>query len=75
MKQKITKISALFFLFIFPGSGAFAQVQVGNGTAVDENLPIEPYYGYSHSQVIYLASESVHPETLRNCNGIFPEIR
>jgi hypothetical protein len=32
-------------------------VQVGDGTAVSEELPIEPYYGYSYSNVIYLAAE------------------
>ncbi len=33
------------------------QVQIGNGTATNEHLPIEPYYGYSYSQSIYLASD------------------
>ena len=30
-----------------------AQVTVGDGTNVDEELPIEPYYGYTYSQSIY----------------------
>lgn len=32
-------------------------VQVGDGTTVDQALPIEPFYGYSYSNVIYLAAE------------------
>ncbi|PWH84947.1 hypothetical protein DIT68_11275 [Brumimicrobium oceani] len=36
---------------------ANAQVNVGTGTLTGQALPIEPYYGYSYSQSIYLASE------------------
>ncbi|MBN2829954.1 MAG: choice-of-anchor J domain-containing protein, partial [Candidatus Cloacimonetes bacterium] len=32
-------------------------VTIGSGTLVDTHLPIEPYYGYSYSQTIYLQSE------------------
>lgn len=34
-----------------------AQVNVGTGTLTDQALPIEPYFGFSYSQSIYLASE------------------
>ena len=34
-----------------------AQIAIGTGTAVDQALPIEPYYGYTYSEVIYLASD------------------
>ncbi len=54
---KIKRISILLFTFIFLNLGALAQVQVGYGSATNQSLPIEPYYGYSYSQVIYLASE------------------
>ncbi len=30
---------------------------IGNGTEINHHLPIEPYYGYSYSQTIYLQSE------------------
>ncbi|MCX6122030.1 MAG: fibronectin type III domain-containing protein [Ignavibacteriales bacterium] len=32
-------------------------VPIGTGTITDRHIPVEPYYGYSYSQVIYLASE------------------
>jgi hypothetical protein len=32
-------------------------LQIGNGTLVDQALPIEPWYGFSYSQSIYLQSE------------------
>ncbi|MBN2829955.1 MAG: hypothetical protein JXR56_06525, partial [Candidatus Cloacimonetes bacterium] len=32
-------------------------IQIGNGTAVNQHLPIEPNYGYTYSQSIYLQSE------------------
>ena len=31
--------------------------QVGNGNNTGEHLPIEPYYGYTYSQSLYLASD------------------
>lgn len=33
------------------------DVTVGTGTVTNNGLPIEPYYGYSYSQSIYLQSE------------------
>jgi hypothetical protein len=55
---------------------------IGNGTEINHHLPIEPYYGYSYSQTIYLQSEINTPSrriekvyyqynmaaTLNNCN-------
>ena len=47
-------LNFIFCLFIsFP---ILSQVTVGNGTNVNEELPIEPYYGYSYSQSIYNSS-------------------
>ena len=57
MKRKITRFGILFFLLAFLNMGAFAQVQVGTGTNTSQNLPIDAFYGYSYTQVIYLASE------------------
>ena len=36
---------------------SFTQVSVGNGTLLNEEMPIEPYYKFSYSQVIYHAGE------------------
>jgi len=38
------------------------QVQIGNGTEEGKHVPIEPYYGYSYSQQIYLASQIGVPD-------------
>lgn len=32
-------------------------IQIGDGTVVNQSLPIEPYYGYTYSQSIFLQSE------------------
>jgi hypothetical protein len=44
----------LFISTLFIG---YTDVTIGNGTETGKSLPIEPYYGYSYSQVIYLQSE------------------
>ena len=36
---------------------SFSQVNVGSGTTLNEEMPIEPYYKFSYSQVIYTAAE------------------
>lgn len=36
---------------------AFAPGQIGTGTAVSEDLPVNSYYGYNYSQQIYTAAE------------------
>ena len=47
----------LFFIAFFLSLSFQAQVVVGEGTVVNEEMPIEPYYKFSYSQVIYLANE------------------
>jgi hypothetical protein len=44
-------------IIVLVSNMGFSQVQIGTGTSTDKSLPIEPYYGYSYSQQIYLASE------------------
>ncbi len=44
----------LAFLFTV---GFQAQVVIGEGTTVNEEMPIEPFYKWSYSQVIYHAGE------------------
>ncbi|MFO8087880.1 MAG: hypothetical protein R6T91_08810, partial [Bacteroidales bacterium] len=51
------KLGLLLALILMLSSSGFAQIQVGNGTSTGNSVPIEPYYGYSISQQIYLASE------------------
>ena len=77
--MKKTTLAFMAFLFtIF----SFSQVNVGTGTTVNEEMPIEPYYKFSYSQVIYTAAEinasgsitglkyTATPETtLANSNG------
>ena len=47
----------LSFILVFIFSiYSFSQVSIGNGTNVNEELPIEPYYGYTYSQSIYSSS-------------------
>ena len=52
--KKIT-LSLVFLLTMV--MGGYGQVAVGEGTNVGQNLPFNPFYGYSYSQSIYLASE------------------
>jgi len=33
------------------------MIQIGSGTAINESLPIEPFYGYDYTQSIYLSSD------------------
>ena len=47
----------LFFSIGFLALNSSAQVNVGTGTLVNQALPIEPFYGYTYSQSIYLSSE------------------
>ncbi|MCF7793961.1 MAG: lamin tail domain-containing protein [Candidatus Cloacimonetes bacterium] len=53
MKKGIIFIIAMTFMV----SLMWGFVQVGTGTDVNQALPIEPFYGYSYSNVIYLSSE------------------
>lgn len=52
--NKITLTLLLFLTCVLAGQ---AQVSIGEGTNQEQALPIEPYYGYSYTQSIYLASE------------------
>ena len=54
--MKKNYILTLLFSFLFAFSFQ-AQVVVGEGTTVNEEMPIEPFYKFSYSQVIYLATE------------------
>ncbi len=56
MKAKLSFLTAIVGL-LFTGFAWAQQVQVGNGTEVNTHLPIEPFYNYSYTQQIYLASE------------------
>jgi len=54
--MKKNYILTLLFSFLFAFSFQ-AQVVVGEGTTVNEEMPIEPFYKFSYSQVIYHAGE------------------
>ena len=54
MKKNYILILLFSFLFAFSFQ---AQVIVGEGTTVNEEMPIEPFYKFSYSQVIYHAGE------------------
>ena len=54
MKKNYLLTLLLSFLFAVSFQ---AQVVVGEGTVVNEEMPIEPYYKFSYTQVIYLANE------------------
>ncbi|RYY72065.1 MAG: T9SS type A sorting domain-containing protein [Chitinophagaceae bacterium] len=52
--KKITFCFALLLLTFFGGQ---AQVQLGDGTAIEKGVPFEPGNPYSYAQSIYLSSE------------------
>ena len=45
--------------------------QIGFGTTVDQSLPIEPYYAYTYSQVLYFAADFGAIPAAQNINSIF----
>lgn len=51
------KITFLFIALISFCWQSYAQVTIGDGTNEVQSVPIEPYYGYTYSQSIYLQSE------------------
>ena len=50
------KITLSLFLLLF-SLISFSQVPIGNGNNEAQQLPFDPYYGYTYSQSIYLSSE------------------
>lgn len=52
--KKITYCLALLLLGVLQ---TFGQTFVGNGTDSSQQLPFDPYYGYSYTQSIYTATE------------------
>ena len=63
----LNSLISIGVVLLFFNNGLFAQIQIGTGTE-DERLPIEPFYRYSYSQVIYLQSEI-------NAGGVITEIK
>ncbi|WP_445722271.1 GEVED domain-containing protein [Flavobacterium sp.] len=51
--KKITLSIFLFFISIL----GFSQVSIGAGNNEAQSVPFDPYFGYSYTQSIYLASE------------------
>ena len=47
-------IYSLIFLFSF---SIYSQVTLGDGTLLNQNVPIEPYFGYSYSQSLYSSGQ------------------
>ena len=52
--KKITFLMAFLALLNWQAN---AQITIGTGTIVGKAIPVEPFYGFTYSQVIYLASE------------------
>jgi len=52
--RKITILSVLMLLFSWQST---AQIIIGTGSTINQALPIEPFYGYSYSQIIYDAAD------------------
>jgi hypothetical protein len=55
MKSLRLVLAAL--LLILGGNTLVAQITIGTGTDESQAIPIEPFYGYTYSQSIYLQSE------------------
>ena len=49
----------LIFSFVFTGLISMAQVNIGTGATgtLNQGIPVEPFYGYTYSQMIYTAAE------------------
>ena len=47
----------LLLLFVLFSVTAMAQVDIGDGTEVGNHIPVEPFFGYTYSQVIYTQEE------------------
>ena len=46
-------------------------IQIGSGTTTNQSLPIEPYFGYSYSQSIYLDSDFGTPGASKQISKIW----
>lgn len=51
------KITVTLLLFLLGIVAAHSQVIVGEGNNQEQHAPIEPFFGYTYAQSIYLASE------------------
>ncbi len=51
------KITFLVFGLLLNCLASFAQTTIGSQSNLSQPIPFEPYYGYSYSQSIYLASQ------------------
>ena len=51
--KKFTKIALLWVSTVLLSLTMNAQVTIGTGTATGHSLPVDPYWGYTYSQVIY----------------------
>lgn len=68
MMKKIT-LALLFMLSCFAVS--YSQVTIGNGTNQEQGTPFDPYYGFSYTQSIYLASEISASGTITSIQWYF----
>ncbi len=58
MKKLFYQILPLFiFSLAYSTSFGQTQVQIGDDTFINTSVPMDPYFGYSYTQSIYLASE------------------
>ena len=57
MKSSLQFTKFLLILLFLPFIINAQTINIGAGTTTGQSLPIEPYFGYSYSQVIYLQSE------------------
>jgi hypothetical protein len=55
--MKLLRLLLLPLLVFCANIAAFGQITVGAGTNEAQSIPIEPYYGYTYSESIYLKSE------------------
>ena len=51
------KFFLVTLLFLFTISFVFADIAIGDGVETNKALPIEAFYGYTYSQVIYLQTD------------------
>jgi len=70
MKKRIQLFSVVLLMMLM-GVKSQAQLQIGTGTTTGKALPVEPYYGYTYSQQIYLASELNSLDTIYKVSFYF----